>query len=41
MSDTVMTPKFRVSFPDVFRPGKADDSGCAHQQQAQVFLSLR
>ena len=27
MSDTVMTPKFRVSFPDVFRPGKADDSG--------------
>ena len=27
MSETIMTPKFRVSFPDVFRPGKADDSG--------------
>lgn len=27
MSETIMTPKFRVSFPDVFRPGKPDDSG--------------
>ena len=27
MSDNVMTPKFRVSYPDVFRPGKADDGG--------------
>jgi hypothetical protein len=27
MSENIMTPKFRVSFPDVFRPGKADDMG--------------
>lgn len=27
MAENVMTPKFRVSFPDVFRPGKADDGG--------------
>ena len=27
MADQVMTPEFRVSFPNVFRPGKSMEEG--------------
>lgn len=37
MGENVMTPKFRVSFPDVFKPGRADDGGQSKYGVTMLF----